>query len=262
VRSFSSLNALAPYYDSEQVRLFRNHPYYRFENAIHEMIIPSIVAQGGHLVKSHLVIHHYGYLKHVVQASESRIDRDRRLLEKMYFENPNSVYTKAKLAYIYLLEKKYPKALPLLLESVQELDAKTVDADFIHTVFVALAQTAQAVGDFKLSMECAKAGWVLNTQPSLTRSSMFYYATSNVALMLDQIEQWARDEGQSLSKSILQEQIAAFKTGLHESKAILDELQSAADMTSQAKANLAIWQEKMERVGKMLEGLAGMMEGE
>lgn len=256
VRSFGLTNALAPYYDSEQVRLFRNRPHYRFENAIHEMIYPSIVAHHGSLFKSHFVIHHYGYLKNVVQGTESRIDRDRRLLERMYLDNPDSVYTKAKLGFICSLEREYPKALYLLQEVIREIDSTSVDPDFLHTVFLALAQTAQAMGEYRLSKECAKAGYLLKTQPSLTRSSMFYYATSSVAWVLEQVEKLAYDSSYSLSKPKVQEDLEAFKEEIEEARGMLAQLARGIDLTPQAKETLAIWQQKIVRVNQLLEAIS------
>ncbi|PWH19887.1 MAG: hypothetical protein DDG59_01615 [Anaerolineae bacterium] len=258
VRSLSSANALAPYYDSEQVRLFRNRPQYRFENAIHEMIYPAILAHGGRLYKSRFVIHHYGYLKNVVQGTETRIERDRRLLERMYRENPDSLYTKAKLGFIYLLERQYPNALQLLQEVAQGIDPKIVEPDFLHTVLVALAQTAQATGNFKLSKECAKAGILLNTQPSLTRSSMFYYATSSAAWVIDQIEQFAHDGNLRLSRAKLSKAFESLKDELRESQSILEQLRSDCSENPQANENLAIWQQKIARAEQLIENISSL----
>lgn len=262
VRSFGLTNALAPYYDSEQVRLFRNRPQYRFENAIHEMIYPSILAQQGSLLKSHFVIHHYGYLKNVVQGTESRIARDRRLLEQMYLDNPDSLYTKAKLGFIYLLEREYPKALHLLQEVTHEIDSQSVEPDFLHSVFLALAQTAQAMGQYRLSKECAKAGYLLKTQPSMTRPSMFYYATSSVAWVLDQVEKMAHDASYPLSRPKVLEDIQAFKKEIEEASWMLTQLAQDIDLTPQAKENLAIWQQKIVRVNQLLEAISDDLAGE
>lgn len=262
VRSFGLTNALAPYYDSEQMRLFRNRPQYRFENAIHEMIYPSIVAQQGSLLKSHFVIHHYGYLKNVVQGTESRIARDRRLLEQMYLDNPDSLYTKAKLGFIYLLEREYPKALHLLQEVTHEIDTQSVEPDFLHSVFLALAQTAQAMGQYRLSKECAKAGYLLKTQPSMTRPSMFYYATSSVALVLEQLEKLAHDASYSLSRPKVLEDIQALKREVEEASWMLTQLAQDIDLTPQAKENLAIWQQKIVRVNQLLEAISDDLAGE
>lgn len=256
VRSIGLTNALAPYYDSEQVRLFRNRPQYRFENAIHEMIYPSIVAQHGSLLRSNFVIHHYGYLKNVVQGTESRIDRDRRLLERMYLDNPDSVYTKAKLGFIYLLEREYPKALHLLQQVTHEIDSQSVEPDFLHSVFLALAQTAQAMGQYRLSKECAKAGYLLKTQPSMTRPSMFYYATSSVAWVLDQVEKLAHDSSYLLSKPKVLEDLQAFREEVEEASWMLAQLVLDTDLTPQAKENLAIWQQKIVRVNQLLEAIS------
>ncbi|RCK71999.1 MAG: Glycosyl transferase, group 2 family protein [Anaerolineae bacterium] len=261
VRCFGSVNSLAPFYDSEQVRLFRNRPQYRFENAIHEMIYPSIVAHGGKLIKGDLIIHHYGYLKQVVQASESRIERDRRLLEKMYQEDPTSQYVKAKLGFIYLLQSRYPEALQLLQEVVQEIDSRNVEADFLHTIFIALAQTAQAMGNYALARECARAGWALNTQPSLTRSSKFYYATSTAASILSHLEALTQESKEPLARSRVQEDLARCSKEIDESISILNELYADRDLSPQAKENLAIWQQKTELVRQMVERISEMMTG-
>ncbi|GAB4480059.1 MAG: hypothetical protein Kow0088_21390 [Anaerolineales bacterium] len=176
----------------------------------------------------------------------------------MYRQNPDSLYTKAKLGFIYLLERQYPQALQLLQEVAQGIDPKIVEPDFVHTVLVALAEAAQAVRNFKLSIECAKAGILLNTQPSLTRSSMFYYATSSAAWVIDQIEQFADDENLLLSRVKLREEIESFKDELCESQSILEQLRSDCQANPQANENLAIWQQKIDRAEQLIENISSL----
>jgi glycosyltransferase involved in cell wall biosynthesis len=258
VRSYSTPDALAPYYDSQQVRLFRNCRTYRFQNAIHEMIYPAIAAQGGRFAKSSFIIHHYGYLKQVVQATESRIERDRRILENMVLRHPDSLYAKAKLGFIYLIEKKYPQAFNLLTEVVQQVDANTVEADFLQSLFVALAETSLYLRNYDVAKKSAQAGWALNAEPLLTRSAKFYQALASSASTLERLEELAASAEMSISKSHLYAELKHMEHEIKSSAVLLNELCTEPDLLPQALKTLYHWRQKVNAAHKLVQNLLGV----
>lgn len=52
---------IATAFYSEYCRLFRRHPAIRFEGKIHEQILPAIERQGGKVLCTDIVIHHWAY---------------------------------------------------------------------------------------------------------------------------------------------------------------------------------------------------------
>jgi hypothetical protein len=255
VRSYSAPDSLAPYYDSQQVRLFRNRPAYRFQNAIHEMIYPAIAAQGGQFVKSSWIIHHYGYLKQVVQATESRIERDRRILESMVLRHPDSLYAKAKLGFIYTIEKKYPQAFNLLTEVVQQVDANTVEADFVQSLFVGLAETALYLGNYDVAKKSAQAGWAMNAEPLLTRSAKFYHALATSASTLERLNQLATVTEISLPKSTFSTELKQMEDEMASAVVLINELCTEPDILPQAQKTLHHWQQKVNAAQGLVQNL-------
>ncbi len=63
------------------LRLLRNRPHYRFRQAIHEQILPSIYDSGGRVQRSDVRIWHYGYARKTAQGGVTRDHRDRQILE-------------------------------------------------------------------------------------------------------------------------------------------------------------------------------------
>jgi tetratricopeptide (TPR) repeat protein len=74
------------------LRLFRNDPRYRFELAIHEQVLPSILRVGGRMLPTELRLMHYGYLSAQVQGGTSRNQRDRAVIEGVLARDPDNAY--------------------------------------------------------------------------------------------------------------------------------------------------------------------------
>ncbi|MBL8055902.1 MAG: glycosyltransferase [Anaerolineales bacterium] len=104
----------AQYTEARSVRLFRNHPAFRFENQIHEQIVNAIRRAGGRIAPSSLLVAHYGYLQAVVQGTDSRPERNLRLLEHAVRAEPENAFLCAKLGLTYLAAGQAgPAAEPL-----------------------------------------------------------------------------------------------------------------------------------------------------
>jgi hypothetical protein len=103
----------------KKVRLFRNHPDIRWQNRIHEDILPALRARRASVVWTDIVIHHTGYQDPVVRARKN--ERDLRLLLLDKAEEADRPDTLLHLCRIYLAMDRAAQALPLLQSGLQRL---------------------------------------------------------------------------------------------------------------------------------------------
>jgi glycosyltransferase involved in cell wall biosynthesis len=94
------------------VRLFRNHPEIRWQNRIHEDILPALRARRASVVWTDIAIHHTGFQDLVVRARKN--ERDLRLLLMDYAEDPDKPRTVFALSRIYLAMGLADQALTVL----------------------------------------------------------------------------------------------------------------------------------------------------
>lgn len=73
----------------QAVRLFKNHPLYRFDGSIHEQVAGAIKRRnrGGGLASSPLLIHHFGYLPERMAARDKH-NRNIRVIKKALLQKP------------------------------------------------------------------------------------------------------------------------------------------------------------------------------
>lgn len=102
------------------LRLFRNRPTYRFRQAIHEQVLPSILETGGRVETSELRITHYGYLRPTVQGGQARSQRDREIIEGVLRREPENAYMWFQLGALALREGQ-PGEAELYLERASGL---------------------------------------------------------------------------------------------------------------------------------------------
>jgi glycosyltransferase involved in cell wall biosynthesis len=76
------------YHPSQSVRLFRNHPDYRYTGEIHQAIRPSIVERGGPIGTAEIPIHHYGLLRE--DRRTSKVAQYLRLSRKKVKSQPDN----------------------------------------------------------------------------------------------------------------------------------------------------------------------------
>jgi len=75
----------------QMVRLFRNHPSYRFRQRIHEQIIPSILEHSDRIELSDLKLTHLGYFAEIKNQLEKR-ERNERILTSILAESPQDPF--------------------------------------------------------------------------------------------------------------------------------------------------------------------------
>ena len=83
-----------------QCRLFRNDPRFLFRGRIHEQVVDSILAAGGTIAESEIVIDHLGYATDA-ETLKGKWERNLALLQRHVEDNPGD------LRRVYLLGRQY-----------------------------------------------------------------------------------------------------------------------------------------------------------
>lgn len=97
---------------SLSLRLFRNHPGYRFSGALHEQIAEAIAAgpDPGWIAPSDIRIHHRGYLKEIVKTKDKK--RRNLAIAKQEFErHPEDSFRAFNLGVEYVRLKEWDQAI-------------------------------------------------------------------------------------------------------------------------------------------------------
>lgn len=108
------------------LRLFRNNPKYRFQSAIHEQILNSMLRQSRSisLYDSDLIIHHFGYLKRHMDRKD-KIRRNRNLLLKQLEMTPDDPFHLYNLGSNVLQSNEWERAVGLFRRSCLSAPANT-----------------------------------------------------------------------------------------------------------------------------------------
>jgi tetratricopeptide (TPR) repeat protein len=97
------------YFVHRLVRLFRRVPYARWEGAIHEQIIPSLVSQKGRIATVAAQIRHLGYSKDVMR-SRDKAQRNIEIILRELEKDPDDLFHKFNLANTYFTMGDYEQA--------------------------------------------------------------------------------------------------------------------------------------------------------
>jgi GT2 family glycosyltransferase/spore maturation protein CgeB/tetratricopeptide (TPR) repeat protein/protein-L-isoaspartate O-methyltransferase len=101
----------------DQVKLFRNMPYLRFEGRIHEQVLASINRAGGEYVMTDLFLTHSGS-DHSPATLAHKLERDLRILHKELKEQPLHPFTLFNLGMTYHDAQDYARAEDYLRRSL------------------------------------------------------------------------------------------------------------------------------------------------
>jgi len=135
VRNFAPAGNLVKYSDDVQVRLFRNRPEYRYEQAVHNQISPSIVRAGGRIIDLPWVIYHYGYM----EDTRKKTERSLGLIQRELSSDPQNLYLLFKLGEAYKAIGYESLAKATLLEVLQG-NYQSLPAEILSTICMRLAQ--------------------------------------------------------------------------------------------------------------------------
>lgn len=92
VRSLMPETDILKYEDTRIVRLFKSNGLHRYTLPIHEQIRSSIEKAGGTIVRSDMLILHYGYMNRFVAGKEDRRERNLRILNEATKQSPDDPY--------------------------------------------------------------------------------------------------------------------------------------------------------------------------
>jgi GT2 family glycosyltransferase/tetratricopeptide (TPR) repeat protein len=137
----------------DHLRLFPNHPKIRWEYRVHEQILPSIRRLGGNAMPVPISIHHTGYQVAAVRAQKH--ERDLRLLELDYHDNPKDPFTLFNLGWIKLETGHPAEAIPFLGESLKR--SQPADS-IVRKLFTLLVQCYRQLGQSREALETCESG--------------------------------------------------------------------------------------------------------
>jgi RNA polymerase sigma factor (sigma-70 family) len=101
----------------DHIRLFRNDPRIRWRYRIHEQILGAVRESGGEVYFADVVITHTGYADPALRGR--KLQRDLRLLEMEYAEQPHDPFTLFNLGQACAELRQYERAAAMLQESLQ-----------------------------------------------------------------------------------------------------------------------------------------------
>lgn len=262
VRNLNPPGSLAPYYDSVQVRIFRNLPAYRFERRIHNQILPSIERHGGKVAESSLQFLHYGYLSRYVQGGVDRLERSERLLLKAIAEEPQSPYLLGKLGFVYYESGRYDQAYETLKQVILELDCRRLEPSFVHQILSVLGDLALQRKEYEFADRCASAGLKLNTQAVLNR---FCHRTQGLVILhqsgerLIAIKNAVDTAGGKIPQPRrvrYRKQLGELRNGVMEAERKFLEINHASQQEASVRSQVHQWLDECHRLQTEIEQLA------
>jgi tetratricopeptide (TPR) repeat protein len=167
-RNIQPPGSLVSYLDLRITRLFRNRPGYRYTGVIHEQIRPAILAQGGKIEESSLVILHDGYAKKAVQGAELRARRNLDILMHAFLQSPLDAYLAYQIGVTYKALEDMNNAMEWLNKAL-DLDFKSLGPEILTDLFMKLAQLALGKDEHQQAAVYAQSSLKYDTTNSLSR---------------------------------------------------------------------------------------------
>lgn len=140
---------IIPAYLSEFCRLFRNIPEIRYQRAVHEQILPSIIRINGKIVESDIVIVHLGYSSgEEIQRRKQR--RNLEILKKTLEVNPEDAYGLFCLGMTYHAMGKIEKAIRVLSHALR-IENNPLREELRRVSHVKLSQCYLGIGAIEIA---------------------------------------------------------------------------------------------------------------
>jgi len=178
VRNYHPKTDMVAFQDSDQIRLFRNLPEFRFQNRVHEQIYPSLLKANAKIQNTDLLIHHYGYQHDNQQKSR----RNLPILEAITKENPNDAFSWFKLGETYKALQQSQSALDAFTKALSVPKDQRLDDRTREILFVRQAQLELHQDRYLESLNSAEMSLNLNSENPLT-----LYVASVSALYLSKV---------------------------------------------------------------------------
>jgi glycosyltransferase involved in cell wall biosynthesis/tetratricopeptide (TPR) repeat protein len=137
----------------DHVRLFRRDPRIRWRYRIHEQILGAIREAGGQVLHSDIVITHTGYADPALRAA--KLQRDLRLLEMEYAEQPHDPFTLFNLGQTFAELRQFERAEALVQESLQRSHPSD---SIVRKLYVLLCNCRLGRGQTELALQSCLQG--------------------------------------------------------------------------------------------------------
>ena len=112
------------------LRMFKNHPSHRFQNIIHEQVLPSILetiqSEGGAIITANVHVDHLGYRPEVREA-QGKDERNLRLFERATAADPTNAYLWYKFGDFLRRDRDTARIVECLEKSLSILEAKPAE---------------------------------------------------------------------------------------------------------------------------------------
>lgn len=141
VRSLMPETDVLKYEDTVLVRLFRNNRNYRYTMPVHEQMRSSIEKNGGTIIRSDLLVMHYGYTRKSVQGNEDRAGRNLRILNDAARHSPGNPYYRYQIGVTLMSMGRKDEAYREL-NNVLDLDYSGMGPAILDRLFMKLSQLA------------------------------------------------------------------------------------------------------------------------
>ncbi|MCL4540701.1 MAG: glycosyltransferase [Bacteroidetes bacterium] len=167
VRSLMPEYDVLKYEDTGIVRLFRNDKNYRYVMPVHEQIRSSIEKNGGVIIRSDLVIAHYGYMKRSVQGKEDRAARNLTILNQAALRFPDNPYFRYQIGVTLMSLGRKDEAYREL-KKVLDLDYARMGSAILDRFFMKISQLALDKDDNESAVRYADNSLEYNPQNGIS----------------------------------------------------------------------------------------------
>lgn len=167
LRNYQPNDDMVPYTDEDQVRIFKNNSHYRYQNKIHEQIVPAIAENNGTFQESDILIYHYGYQKDNI----SRAERNLKILQEELINHPQDAYLLFKMGETYKALKQWKEAEKAFKESLKIPDRR-IGSDIKELIYLRLAQVELAMDNHQEAKEYAAGCLRFNSQNAIAKYIM------------------------------------------------------------------------------------------
>ena len=134
-------------------RLFRNHPKVRWHYRVHEQVLPTVLAAGGTILRTDVVIRHIGYQDSSLKAI--KLQRNLRLMRLDEQEHPNDPFVLYNLGRAYERLDRIAESLPYWKRSLKHAPPMET---YVRKIYSLLAQGYFKVGQRADALQACLGG--------------------------------------------------------------------------------------------------------
>jgi len=137
------------YVSSKIVRLFKNHPKIMFRNKVHELVENSIRENGGELIDTGIILHHFSNLK---KKTAEKMDTYTEIMWKQLQEEPKNPRYNRQIADAFLSIGKKELALKYFIRTLK-LDPKHpgIYAD-LGKIYLEMGEVSRSIRFFNMAI--------------------------------------------------------------------------------------------------------------